>query len=40
MKLKRPDWKGIIIMIETFILFLILFHFWDEVKALIAGIFS
>jgi len=40
MKLKRPDWKGIIIMIETFILFLILFHYWDEVKAFIAGIFS
>jgi len=40
MKLKQPDWKGITIMIETFLLFLILFHYWDEVKAFIAGIFS
>lgn len=40
MKLRKPDWKGIIIMMETFILFLLLFHFWDEVKVFIAGIFS
>jgi len=40
MKLKKPDWKEIIIMIETFILFLLLFRFWDEVKSVIAGIFS
>jgi len=40
MKLNLPDWKGIVIMIETFILFLILFSNWDEVKAFIAGIFS
>jgi hypothetical protein len=36
MKLKKPDWKEILIMIETFILFLILFRNWDEVKAFIA----
>jgi len=40
MRLKRPDWKDIVIMIETFILFLLLFPFWDEVKAFISGIFS
>jgi len=40
MKLKKPDWKGILIMIETFILFLLLFHFWDEVKAFIARILT
>ncbi len=40
MKLKKPVGKDIVIMIETFILFLLLFHYWDEVKAFIAGIFS
>ena len=40
MKLKKPDWKGVIIMIETFILFFLLFHYWDEVKSFIARIFS
>lgn len=40
MKLRKPDWKGIIIMIETFILFLILFRNWDAVKDFIAGIFT
>ena len=40
MKLRKPDWKEVIMTIETFILFFLLFHFWDEVKALVAGIFS
>jgi len=40
MKLSLPDWKGILIMIETFILFLLLFRNWDEVKAFISRIFS
>ena len=40
MKLRKPDWKEVIIMIETFILFFLLFHFWDEVKEFVAGIFS
>ncbi|MDX2431673.1 MAG: hypothetical protein QNK35_12120 [Bacteroides sp.] len=40
MKLRKPDVKDIVIMIETFIIFLLLFHYWDEVKAFIAGIFS
>ncbi len=40
MKLRKPDVKDIVIMIETFIIFLLLFHYWDEVKAFIAGIFT
>lgn len=40
MKLRKPDGKDIVIMIESFIIFLLLFHYWDEVKAFIAGIFS
>ena len=40
MKLRKPDWKDVVIMIETFILFLLLFHYWDEVKSFVAGIFS
>lgn len=40
MKLKKPDYKDIIIYIESSILFGLLFHFWDEVKIFIAGIFS
>lgn len=40
MKLKRPTWKDMVIVIGAFILFLLLFHYWDEVKAFIAGIFS
>ena len=40
MKLRKPDWKEVIMMIETFILFFLLFQFWDEVKAVVAGIFS
>lgn len=39
MKIKKPDWKDIVIFIETAILFKILFHFWDEVKIFVAGIF-
>jgi hypothetical protein len=40
MKLKKPDWKILVIVVESFILFKILFHFWDEVKDYIAGILS
>jgi len=40
MKIKKPDWKDILIFIESAILFKLLFHFWDEVKAFIAGIFG
>ena len=40
MKLRKPDGKEIAIMIETFIIFFLVFHFWDEVKAIIAGIFT
>ena len=39
MKIKKPDWKDIVIFIESAILFKLLFHFWDEVKAFISGIF-
>ena len=40
MKFKKPDWKFISSMIVSMILFYLLFHNWDEVKAFIAGIFS
>jgi len=40
MRIKKPDYKDIIIFIETAILSGLLFHFWDEVKAFIAGIFT
>lgn len=40
MRLRKPDWKEIIIIIETAIIFFILFHNWDTVKDYIAGIFS
>lgn len=40
MKIKKPDWKDIVIFIESAILFKLLFQFWDEVKASIAGIFT
>lgn len=39
MKLRRPHWKDIVIITETTILFLLLFRYWDEVKAFVAGIF-
>ncbi len=40
MKLKKPDWKDIVIAIETAILFKLLVQYWDEVKIFIAGIFT
>ncbi len=40
MKIKKPDWKDIVIFVESVILFKILFHHWDEVKAFIAGLFT
>ena len=40
MKLKKPDIKEIIIMIETFIIFLLLFRNWDQVKSFIAAFFT
>lgn len=40
MKIKKPDWKDILIFIESAILFMLLFRFWDEVKAFIAGLFT
>jgi hypothetical protein len=40
MKLKKPDIRDIIIMIETFIIFLLLFRHWDQVKTFIAGLFT
>ena len=40
MKTGKPDWKDIVILVETFILFFLLFHYWDEVKVFITGIFS
>ena len=40
MKIKKPDWKDIVIFIETAILFKLLFHFWDEVKAFIVALFT
>jgi len=39
MRFRKPDWKDIIIMIETFILFFLLFHYWDGVKSFIASLF-
>ena len=40
MKIKKPDWKDIVIFIETAFLAKLLFHYWDEVKVLIAGLFT
>ena len=40
MKIKKPNWKDIVIFIETAILFKLLFHFWDEVKAFIVALFT
>lgn len=40
MKIKKPDWKDIVIFIETAILAKLLFHFWDEVKDFIIGLFT
>lgn len=40
MKIKKPDWKDILIFFESAILFSLLFRFWDEVKAFIAGLFT
>ena len=40
MKIKKPDWKEIVILIETAILAMLLFHYWDEVKVFIAALFT
>ena len=40
MKIKKPDWKEIVIFIESAILAKLLFHFWDEVKDFIVGLFT
>ena len=40
MKIKKPKIKEIIIFIETAIIFYLLFHYWDEVKAFIVNIFN
>jgi hypothetical protein len=40
MKIKKPDWKDIVIFIETAILASLLFNNWDEVKDFIAGLFT
>lgn len=40
MKIKKPSWKEIVVMLLSFIVFFLLFHNWDAVKAFIAGIFS
>ena len=40
MKLKKPDWKDLVIAVETFILFSILLDNWDAFKAWIAAIFT
>lgn len=40
MKLKKPYWKSLMVMLVSFIIFFLLFHNWDAVKAFIAGIFS
>ena len=40
MKFRKPDIRDIIIVIETFLLFFLLFHSWDMVKLFLAGIFT
>lgn len=40
MKIKKPDYKDIIIFIETAIIFYFLFHYWDDVKAFLISIFT
>jgi len=40
MKIKKPNTKDIIIFIETALIFFFIFHYWDEVKALIVNIFT
>jgi hypothetical protein len=40
MKLRKPNWKEFFIMITLFLLFFLIFHFWDELKAVLGGIFN
>jgi len=40
MKIKKPDWKDIVIFIETAILAKLLFHNWDEVKEFVVSLFT
>jgi len=40
MKKWKPDWKGYMVIIVSFILFSLLFRHWDEVKLFVAGLFS
>ncbi len=40
MKNGKPNWKQTLIMAFIFIVFLLLFHHWDKVKAFVAAIFS
>ena len=37
---RKPGWKQTLIMAFTFIIFLLLFHYWDKIKALVAAIFN
>jgi hypothetical protein len=37
---RKPDYRDVIIAIETFVLFLVLFKSWDQVKLILAGLFS
>lgn len=40
MKIKKPNWKDVLIFFETALLFKLLFSFWDEVKAFIVALFN
>ncbi len=40
MKIRKPNWKSVLIIIVSFIVFSLLFRYWDEVKLFVAGLFS
>ncbi len=40
MIIKKPDWKDIVIFIETAILAKLLFQYWDEVKVFLVSLFT
>jgi hypothetical protein len=40
MKFRKPDLRDIIIAVETFLLFFLLFHSWDRIISFLANIFT
>lgn len=40
MKIRKPEWKFYVVLVAGFVLFSLLFRYWDEVKLFLAGLFS